>query len=148
MLSEARSGLFRFRVNLWSRLTGRGRFDWTSFERHLEESEFRRFAGIREALQSLGWVGKGTSGRWLFGVAGFRIPLYGKSAMRHELFHAAQDFKTGLFDREPRLVRSLSVEYSAHLWGGPLVGVPLAYGGTVFIVVGLAALIYLLVGAF
>jgi hypothetical protein len=146
MLREARASTFRIRVNSWSRLTGHGAFDWEGFQHRQEQSEFRSYAGIREALQSMGWFGRGPKGNWLFGVAGYRIPLYGRSAMRHELFHAAQDFQGGLLDRPPGLVRSVFAEYSAHLWGGPLIGVPLAYGGTLLIVVVIALLVYTLLG--
>jgi hypothetical protein len=149
MLAQAKARTFRFRVNLWSRLTGRGPFDWQEYDRRLEASEFRSFASTAEARQSLGWVGQGSKGEnWLFAVAGYRIPLYGKSAMRHELFHAAQDFKDGLFACDAGVLRCLVVEYSAHLWGGPLIGVPLAYGGSLFILGGVVYLIGALAGAF
>jgi len=134
MLKEASATSFRFRVNVWCRKTGRGQFDWATFQTRLEAAEFRGFAGNREALQSLGWFGRGNKGNWLFGVAGYRIPLFGKSAMRHELFHAAQDLRTGLLDQNPGLLQSLAAEYSAHLWGGPLLGVPIAYGGSLLII--------------
>ncbi|MBI1916704.1 MAG: hypothetical protein HYS12_18520 [Planctomycetes bacterium] len=141
MLAQGRAASFRFRVNLWSRLTGRGTFDWEAFERRLAAAEFRRFANATEARRSLGWAGLTPDGRWLFGIAGYRIPFYGKSAMRHELFHAVQDFKSGLFQQPPGLLRSLAAEYSAHLWGGPLLGIPLAYGGSLCI---LFSVIYIL----
>ena len=148
MIAQARAGVFRFRVNLWSRLMGRGAFDWDGFLRKLEEAEFRSFATPREASRSVGWSGlTQADDKWLFGVAGYRTPLLGKSVMRHELFHAVQDFKTGLFTREASFVRSLAAEYSAHLWGGPLIGVPLVYGGTVFIVCGMLLLVATLAGA-
>lgn len=148
MLRQAGAATFRFRVRLWSRLTGRGPFDWTEFERRLAVAEFRRFASAREAQRSLGWAGRTPEGNWLFGVAGYRIPFYGPSAMRHELFHAAQDFQTGLFRCQPGLLRSLAAEYSAHLWGGPLIGVPIAYGGSLFILFGIAFILGALAGAF
>ncbi len=148
MIAQGRAASFRFRVNLWARLTGRGPFDWEGFEGKLQEAEFRSFATPREASRSVGWSGLTTAGdKWLFGIVGYRMPLLGKSIMRHELFHAAQDFKTSLFSRESSFVRSLAAEYSAHLWGGPLLGVPLAYGGTVCIVVGILFIIYALAGA-
>jgi hypothetical protein len=148
MLRQAGAATFRFRVNLWSRLTGRGPFDWTEYERRLALAQFRRFANAREAQRSLGWAGLSPEGTWLFGVAGYRIPFYGPSAMRHELFHAAQDLQSGLFSCNPTLLRSLAAEYSAHLWGGPLIGVPLAYGGSIFILGGIIFIIGVLAGAF
>lgn len=134
VLRQARAPTFRFRVRLWSRLTGRGPFDWQRFERLLDGAEFRRFANWREAAQSLGWFGRGPNGNWLFAVAGWSLPFYGPSAIRHELFHAAQDIQAGLLDQPPSLLRSVLAEYSAHFWGGPLIGIPLAYGGSLFIV--------------
>lgn len=164
MRRQAHAFLFSWRVNLWSRSTGRGAFRWTAFYRRLKRSEFRSYATWSEALQSLGWSGllsqaAGSTLReaaalrrdlkpWLFGVAGYTIPFYGKSAMRHELFHAAQDHKTRLFDPSPGLLRSLVAEYSAHLWGGPLIGLPIVYGGSLFIVLGVAYIIYALASAF
>ena len=146
MLREARAWTFRLRVNFWSRLTGRGKFDWQEFEKRLEESEFRAFATKRESLASGGWAGLGSDGRWLFGVAAYWVPLLGQSAMRHELFHAVQDFRTGLFSRKSGLLACVAAEYSAHLWGGPLIGVPIVYGGTLFIVVGIVFVFLALAG--
>jgi hypothetical protein len=122
MLRQATAWTFWLRVSLWSLLTFRGRFDWQEFLRRLEhESEFRAYASWEEARQSLGWAGLTADGKkWLFGVCGSGIPLLGNSAMRHELFHAAQDLKTGLFTRQPWLPRSCLAEVSAHVWGGPL----------------------------
>jgi hypothetical protein len=148
MLAQSKAPWFRLRVNLWSWLTGRGRFEWGEFERRLEAAEFKSYADWHQAKQSLGWSGLTEEGdKWLFGVAGYRLPFlscYGKCAMRHELFHAAQDFKTDLFGSEAGFLRSVAAEYSAHLWGGPLIGLPLAYGGTAFIVIGVTYLIYLI----
>ncbi len=154
MLREARAKTFRFRVNLWcwirdlwsclwgqgrwSWLTELGRFDWDGFETRLEESEFRAFATFWENIAG-GWAGLGTNGKWLFGVAACRVAPLRRSVMRHELFHAVQDSRLGIFQRRNGLIRSFAIEYSAHLWGGPLIGLPLAYGGTFFIVVSLVS---------
>jgi hypothetical protein len=148
MLAQSRAYAFRMRVNLWCWLTMHGRFDWQGFEERLESSEFRSYTNANESIQSLGWAGRGATGAWLFGVLGYRLWFYGKSAMRHELFHAVQDYKVGLFDRKSGLLRSLGAEYSAHLWGGPLIGVPLAYGGTLFIVAGISVFAWVLAGLF
>lgn len=144
MLRQAGGWTFRLRVNLWSRLTCRGPFPWARFVALLEEAEYHQYATTSEAAQSLGWFGRGMQSRWRFGVAGWRIPLYGPSAMRHELFHAAQDLQAAILDQPPSVVRSLMIEYSAHLWGGPLLGLPLAYGGSLFIVLGLGYITYAL----
>ena len=132
MLQQAQSRMFRFRVNLWSRITGRGAFDWDAFMSRLSQAEFRQFASVGQAARSLGWAGPGARGGWRFGVAGRGVPLYGRSAMRHELFHAAQDLQTGLFSGRAGILRSVAAEYSAHLWGSPLIGVPVVYGGTAY----------------
>lgn len=131
MIAEAKAFWFRLRVTLWAVLTGRGWFDWKDFMRKLEESEFREFA-TRQERSCFGWAGLGENGRWLFGVAGYTVPLWGKSVMRHELFHAAQDHMTGLFTKSLTFRLALMAEYSAHLWGGPLIGwvvyvVPVAF---------------------
>lgn len=67
--------------------------------------------------------------------------MIGKSTVGHELFHALQDMQTGLFSKTggslvTRAGRTIATEYSAHLWGGPLVGTPvwtapvwIPYGG-------------------
>jgi hypothetical protein len=60
--------------------------------------------------------------RWLFGVPQLErnIPLFGRSAMQHELFHAIQDFKLGIFAREAsmRLWQKIPIEFAAHcVWG-------------------------------
>jgi hypothetical protein len=148
MVAQSSSSLFRLRVNMWSRLTRRGKFNWEEFDRRLESSEFRTYASTIEAAQSLGWSGLGPAGNWVFGVCGYKLALYGKSAMRHELFHAAQDTAFHLFSQEPDLFRSLRAEYSAHLWGGPLIGVPLVYGGSLFVALGVALIAGTVLGAF
>jgi len=145
MLAQVDALTFRLRVTLWSRLTLRGAFNWAEYERRLqEESEYRRFANWAEARHSLGWSGLAADGtRWLFGVAGYWVPLYGASTMRHELFHAAQDLVSGLFTSEPGLLWSLLAEVSAHVWGGPLaatlaLSVILALGWAAYWVASLA----------
>ncbi len=127
--------LFRMRVNVWSRICGYGAFDWNRFEMKLATAEFRRFANAAEACQSMGWAGIGGSGHWLFAVAGYRVVLFGKAQLRHELFHAVQDTAFGLFGDRRGLLRHLAIEYSAHFWGGPLIG-SFVYGGTGLIVPG------------
>ena len=121
MLAQLSAWSFRFCVNVWSRLTLRGKFDWDEFERLLaDESDFRSYRDWKEAIRSVAWVGPDPGGKkWRFGIAGYLIPLYGKSAMRHELFHAAQDLKTELFALPRSLTRTVLAEASAHLWGGP-----------------------------
>jgi hypothetical protein len=52
------------------------------------------------------------------------------------LFHAVQDFTTGLFSKSGGLrglPRTVAAEFSAHLWGGPAIGVV----GTPIVVYGL-----------
>jgi hypothetical protein len=133
MIREAHSSWFWFRVSLWAVLTGRGWFDWQSYWAKLKQSEFRESA-TRLEWASFGWAGLGADGVWLFGVPAYARWGWGKSAMRHELFHAAQDYKTGMFTkrRTPRLV--VMAELSAHLWGGPLIGVSLIYVPILFVV--------------
>src|SRR5207244_3822218 len=90
MLAQATAATFRLRVNAWSLLWRWRRFPWREFESRLADAEYRRYAGWNEMLQSIGWAGRAATGAdWLFGVAGYGAPLYGASAMRHELFHAA-----------------------------------------------------------
>ncbi|MGL4555466.1 MAG: hypothetical protein ACRC33_30220 [Gemmataceae bacterium] len=147
MLGQARTRLFRLRVNWWSNLTGHGPFDWEEFERRLEAAEYRRCGSRLAAVRSVGWAGRGEAGGWLFGVAGWWLPVVGSSARCHELFHAAQDFKTGLFGLKPHPLRSVVVEFSAHFWGGPLIGIPFAFVPVLFILLGLISLVMMLLGA-
>ncbi len=86
MLAESRALTFRIRVSLWSRLTFRGDFDWMEFSKTLERSQFRRYKDREEVRQSWGWSGLVPQelnpkfrGQWLFGIGGYRVPLYGKS---------------------------------------------------------------------
>lgn len=82
-------------------------------------------------MHSIGWAGYDpkTPDTWLFGVLGFWIPFVGGDVQGHELFHACQDEANGLFRKRGCLL-GIAAEYSAHFWGGPLLGIPLAYGGT------------------
>jgi hypothetical protein len=146
MIAQANALAFQVRVNLWCVLTGRGSFNWMEFRRRLEGSEFRHYANKAEAVQSWGWSGTTENGdKWLFAVVGYCIPLYGKSAMRHELFHAAQDLMTGLFTANSGWLRVLAAEYSAHLWGGPLIGIPCVYLPSLFIAGAFVYILYTLV---
>jgi hypothetical protein len=144
MLRQAHKRFFCWRVNLWARLLHGSAFDWANFIAKLERAEYRAFASRRQALRSVGYFGTGPSGEWVFGCAWFRLWLFGASAMRHELFHAAQEHHVGITNPKPGLLRSLAIEYSAHLWGGPLIGIPFVYGGTLLILGGLVALLVLL----
>ncbi|MEN8150825.1 MAG: hypothetical protein ABFS86_13460 [Planctomycetota bacterium] len=121
-LRAARDPLFRARANAWAKLTGRGPIDWKAFGRELRGAEFREFASKVEAASG-GWAGRTASGeRWLFGAQ-----QGGRSATGHELFHALQDVKTGFLTRDPGWFEVVRAEYSAHLFGGPRVGVPLVW---------------------
>lgn len=60
MLECSRSRWFRWRVNLWSRLTLRKPIDWDGpdgFEAQLQKAQFRDYGSIGEAFRSLGWAG-------------------------------------------------------------------------------------------
>jgi len=118
--------MFRARADAWAGLTGRGPIDWRAFGRELRASEFREFASKVEAASG-GWAGRTAAGeRWLFGA-----PLGGRSATGHELFHALQDVKTGFLSRNPGWFEAVGAEYSAHLFGGPAIGVPFVWAPTV-----------------
>ncbi len=132
MLAEAQAWPFRLRANFWSCLTMRGRIDWTTFGERLKNARFVKYASNWEA-RSLGWAYVDGEGKWLFAVAGHRIPFYGKSAMRHELFHALQDYKTGLFHRPLTIKLFLLAELSAYFWGSPLIGL-LPYGAIAWVI--------------
>jgi hypothetical protein len=127
MIDQAESWLFRLRVKMWKAILKRN-FDHESFSQKLKnKSTYRCYANSKEMWRSIGWAGKDPSdpAKWLFGVAGFRIWLIGKSIMRHELFHAIQDLTTGLFNKPcgglKNKARNFVAELSAHFWGGPLV---------------------------
>ena len=137
ILAQVDALTFRLRVNLWSLLWRWRVFPWREFIDRLKVSEFRSYANRGEARKSLGWAGlTKDKDRWLFGVLGYRIPLFGNSAMRHELFHATQDLMAGLFGRQPWLPRNVLAEISAHLWGGPLMATAVF---TVILALGVAA---------
>jgi hypothetical protein len=153
MLRQARKRFFRWRVNLWARVIHQRKFDWTGFYARLERAEYRAYQSWRQALRSVGYYGTNASGEWVFACAWYWLWLFGASAMRHELFHAAQEHHVGITSPKPGLLRSLAIEYSAHLWGGPLIGIPVAYGGTALVLGGIVALfalgfdlLFLLVG--
>jgi len=130
-LRGARDPLFRARADAWAKLTGRGPIDWKAFGRELKASEFREFATDFEAASG-GWAGRTASGeKWLFGA-----PAGGRSATGHELFHALQDVKTGFLTRDPGWFEAVGAEYSAHLWGGPAIGIPRVWLPTAGIGVG------------
>jgi hypothetical protein len=139
-LSAAKDPLFRLRANVWSRVTGRGAIKWDEFMSRLGSAEFREYASVREALKSVGYADRAASGEWIFGAArGLRqVPLAGRSAVHHELFHALQDLQYGLFSRTggsaaARLTRAATAETAAHLVGGPFIGVPV-YGGGGYVI--------------
>lgn len=94
----------------------------------LRSSDFNDYASWAEARKSLGFANSGPNG-WLFGLAKplRSIPGIRNAATRHELFHALDDFSTGLFDRPKTAGLWLQAETGAHLIGGPLIGVP-AFG--------------------
>jgi hypothetical protein len=121
-------------------LLHRRKFDWTGFYARLESATYRAYESRRQALRSVGYFGTEPSGEWVFACAWHKAWPFGASAMRHELFHAAQEHHVGITDPKPGLLRSLAIEYSAHLWGGPLIGLPLAYGGTLLVVGGIVVL--------
>lgn len=91
----------------------------------LGSAEFREFASVSEAAQSLGWAGT-QNGRWMFGVPKLlrNTPVVGNSAVGHELFHAVQDMQYGLFgmnEASMSLGQWFNVEATAHVFGGPFV---------------------------
>ena len=129
-LGVARSRTFRIRVRLWGVITNREPMDWPDFECKLSESEFRQFASQWDAMRSIGWIkpidDANPTGPWLFGIALHLIPFFGRSIIAHELFHAAQYCRAGITS-DIGLRRTSMVEFSAHLWGSPLIGIPFVY---------------------
>ena len=128
---------FRMRAGVWSRLNGMGAIDWAAFGERLTFGQFREFKNFTQGARSLGWAGPnpGSPGQWLFGVPGWlrSIPLVGRSSVQHELLHALQDFKYGLFAQNEAKVgflRGVWIESAAHIYGGPVIG------GMAVIVVG------------
>lgn len=127
MMRSANSWWFRFKPNLWSRLTGRGAIDWADFMTRLSSAEFRTYSSAGEAARSVGWAGS-RNDNWLFGVAGRRIPLLGRSIVQQELLHAVQDLQYGLFSAGIGVGGRIAAEASAMLFGSTMVGVPAAAG--------------------
>lgn len=127
-LRNAESPLFRARANAWNWVRGRSPVDWDDFMTRLRNSDFNDYASFSEARKSLGFADAGPT-EWLFGLANpiRQIPFVRNAATRHELFHAVDDLTTGLFSQKKTLGLWLRAETSAHLIGGPLIGVP-AYG--------------------
>jgi hypothetical protein len=134
MLAQLNSWFFQLCITCWAKVTFRKPFDWESYTGQLGRAEYLSYRTVRQALRSFGWAGLTPDGRWKFGVLWYRVWVYGPQAMRHELFHASQDQCYNLFSRERTLLGSLAAEYAAHFWGGPLIGIPIVYGGTMFIV--------------
>jgi hypothetical protein len=129
MLNAANSRLFRFRANVWACLTRRGPIDWERFMTKLSDASFREFKSLKQGAGSLGgfWVCQNNPDRWLFGVPKYirNLPFFGKSTMRHEVFHALQDFKYGLSkmpETTMKFTTFLKVEEAAHFFGGPVAG--------------------------
>ena len=181
-LSNAASTRFRFKAYLWSHFNGMGRIDWAAFTRQLEQASYREFADFRQGLRSLGWAGPNphadlwvaavrqaefrslgwagphASGQWLFGVPNWlrRIPLIGRASVQHELIHALQDFKYGLFALDetkiPFLFRGVSIESAAHAYGGTVIGVGagsvvlVAAGGVIYIIYVVGDTVVILTG--
>jgi hypothetical protein len=132
---ESQSHTFRCGVILWLYIIGNGNaFDWAELRRRLSASSYRGFSTVWKAIQSLGWAGVSNDGRWLFGVFGHALPIYGSQAIRHELFHAIQDFQYGLFSRPQSATSVIRAEFAAHTFGSPIIGIPLLYGGIAVII--------------
>ena len=127
-LRNAESPLFRARANAWNWVRGRSPVVWDDFMTRLRNSDFNDYASFSEARRSLGFADTGPT-EWLFGLANpiRQIPFVRNAATRHELFHAVDDLTTGLFSQKRTFGLWLRAETSAHLIGGPLIGVP-AYG--------------------
>jgi hypothetical protein len=133
MLAAAQSAWFRCKVRAWCWLCWRGGFNFDTFTLSLDKAEFREFRDKREAKRSIGWSGQNPdclAPQWLFGVCASvrRTWLLGRSIIDHELFHAAQDHQSEgeLFRPSVRLRwwQEVGIELQAHLFGGPLIGVP------------------------
>jgi hypothetical protein len=146
MMRAAESSWFRSKVGAWSRLNGLGPIDWPAFMQRLSQAEFREFASFGQGL-SFGWSGLAPGGaNWMFGVPRWfrRIRGVGGSTIQHELMHAVQDFRYGLFaldEAEIGFFRGLSIEAAAYAFGSPLLA-PLPLAGGVFIMGGTGVLLY------
>jgi hypothetical protein len=133
MSRESQSTMFRTGVQFWSRLFFWRQFNWNEFEQRFESCECRQYEYLWHALRSLGWAGRSDTGTWLFGVYGYRMPVYGSQVMRHELFHGAQDVCSEMFSNRPGFVGAVCAELSAQTFGSPLIGLPGVYGMCGFI---------------
>lgn len=128
-INAANSPWFRFKAGVWSWATGRGAINWEQFIQKLGSAEFREFATAGQAWQSMGWSGPSTKvGQWLIGVPKWSqyVPGFGRSIVHHELFHAMQDFKYGLFGVSEATIpfmRGVRIEMAAHTFGGTGIGV-------------------------
>jgi hypothetical protein len=133
MYDAADSSWFHRKVNLWSRLRRTGTFPWDAFLVCLRAAEFREFRDKRQAKRSVGWAGQNPANpeaQWLFGVCRSlrRARTVGRSILDHELFHAVQDVQSGGWLFRPLVPlcwwQDVLVEVEAHLFGGPLIGLP------------------------
>ena len=90
-------------------------------------------------LIAWGWSGPSANvGQWLIGVPKWSqyVPGFGRSVVQHELFHAMQDFKYGLFGVSEANIpfwRGVRIEMAAHTFGGTGIGagVGVVLGGIV-----------------
>jgi hypothetical protein len=129
--------------------------EWGLFVQRLTNcTEYRAFRGFWQRF-SLGWAGRNPRYQntvlWLIGATLLRrVPFIGGSLLQHELLHTVQEFVSGdrLFDaeRQKKLdwLACFRLEVEAHLFGGPLIGIPtvsVLFGGPVVLVVGFGWLV-------
>jgi hypothetical protein len=133
MGNAARSGWFRRKIHVWCWVRRMEAFDWDRFQVKFNEAEFREYRDKWQAKRSVAWAGQNPDNsepQWRFGVCASvrRLWLIGRSAIDHELFHAAQDVQwNGELFRPPEPLPwpvEVLVEMEAHLFGGPLIGFP------------------------
>jgi hypothetical protein len=131
---QVSSTWFRLKLGLYARLTGKGPVNWTEFEKLVAGAEFREYATVGEALQSVGYAGRKETGELVLAVAKplRKIPVLGKSAAQHELVHVWQEMTSQVITKEAAAkaagktvpyIEVLKIELPANVFGGPAVPV-------------------------
>jgi hypothetical protein len=120
-LSVAQSSTFKFMVNTWAKLTGRGTIKWEMFMQKLENAEFIKPELLKAHFKYFGWAGKNEADDWVLALGYRNVPS--NSAIQHELFHFIQDYTDDIFSMGSKipLSKSLPIEYVANLFAGPIV---------------------------
>jgi|GEM_PF-4064862 len=124
-LRELESKWFRTKLSAYAKLIGKEPIDWDALVKMVRTAEFREYATVKQMLLSGGYAGY-SEGRLVLGMSQLirEIPVFGRSAIQHELVHVFQELSMGMLKRESTVGRLpylevLKAETSANLFGSP-----------------------------